>query len=155
MTDWLSNFGHWLLVSQAGLFVGAALIWLGILSLAAYFVWRYGDVRMGPPPPRPSKLLSEATTVIVPAVEAAPNYHRDLMPAADRVAHDLDVVAEAVTDVIPVVDPPAPELAVTEVIDYRTPLFYEIRRRPRPFELETFTEGITRAQLERVREGKP
>lgn len=154
MTDWLSDFGHWLLVSQAGLFVGAGLIWAGILTLAGYLVWRYGDVRLGPDPVRPSKLLSDATTVIVPAVQAAPNYHPSLMPAAAGLVEQIDAMADAVTDVIPAVDPPAPELAVTEVIDYRTPLFYEIRRRPKPFELESFTQGITRAQRQRALEAR-
>lgn len=155
MTDWLSDFGHWLLVSEAGLWVGAALMWGGILTLAGYLVWRYGDVRMGTWKP-PVKPLSEATTVIVPTFQAAPNYHRgDMYAVAGAVVEALDAMADAVTEVIEVksIDP-LDVTAELEAIDPSVPIFYAVKRPPPPPDLETHTQAWTRdGLLARIREG--
>lgn len=154
LSDPISDFGWWLLTSPTwGLLVGAALIWGGIFAIAYVLVSRYGDVKIGPDPTPPEPLRQVTETIYEWAVEPAPNYHReDLFPLADEMVQQMDELADAITDALPVIDPLA-DYQVTEVIDWSTPLFYEIRRRPRAYELETFTTGWNREALqERIKE---
>lgn len=73
-------------------------------------------------------------------------------PFAQNYADACDAVADAITDVIQAVEPLTAEL---EVIDYSTPLYYQIRR-PKPLELESFTRGWSREQVNRAIEaGRP
>lgn len=134
--DWLFAVGVGLFV--LGLF---ALIWAGI--------GRAGNVHLGPDPVMPP---SEATTVVMtvtPDLPIAPNYvHLDeFFPMAGYLTAAIDAAAEATTEVIEAItDPLTVEL---EAIDETTPLFYAIRR-PRPYVAESFTEGISRARIERA-----
>jgi hypothetical protein len=65
----------WLLYTEAGFWVGSALIFGGIIVLAGYFGWRYGGVTLGEDPPQ-RQVLSDATTVILPVQPYLPNYVR-------------------------------------------------------------------------------
>lgn len=150
--DYLSDFGHWLLLSDAGLIVGSVLIWGGLIALAWVLISRYGDVRMGPDPaPRP---LPDATTVVLPAIEAPPNYVReDWYPLAGELVRAIEETAAAVIDLTETVElravDPLDATAELEHVDTSVPLFYQIRR-PRPYVAESFTQGIERAQIERA-----
>lgn len=150
--DYLSDFGHWLLLSDAGLIVGSVLIWGGLIALAWVLISRYGDVRMGPDPaPRP---LPDATTVVLPAIEAPPNYVReDWCPLAGELVRAIEETTAAVIDLTETVElravDPLDATAELEHVDPSVPLFYQIRR-PRPYVAESFTQGIERAQIERA-----
>jgi len=152
--DWLSDFGWWLFTSPTwGLLVGAGLIWGGLIAAAWMLISRYGDVRLGPDPVRRPMMLSDSTTVIVPALPVAPNYHRqDPFIACADMMREADELADAIADVIPIIES---TVDYTELVDYSTPLFYEIRRRPTPVDLETFTESWTTAEIAQIREAKP
>lgn len=154
--DWLSDVGHWLFVSRGGLMVGTMLIWGSLMALAYLLISRYGDVRMGPDPaPRP---LPDATTVVLPALEAPPNYVReDWYPLAGELLKVVEETAAAVIDLTETVElRPVDPLDVTaelEHVDPSVPLFYQIRR-PKPYLAESFTQGIQRAQIERAKAAK-
>ena len=159
--DWLSDFGHWLLVSKGGLIVGSVLIWAGLVTLGGYLVWRYGEVRMGPDPQ--PKVDGPTVPIRVGgvyrwSVEPAPNYHRDDDPFP--LAEFLAAVDEATTVVIDLTETvelravdPLDVTAEIEHVDPSVPLFYQIRR-PRPYVAESFTQGIQRAQIERAKAAK-
>lgn len=156
---WLSDFGHWLLLSDAGLIVGSVLIWGGLIALAYVLISRYGDVRIGPDPVQPTvPLLRDVTTVVVRQLEAPPNYVReDWYPLAGEFVQALEETTAAVIDLTETVEikavDPLDVTAELEHVDPSVPLFYQIRR-PKPYLAESFTQGIQRAQIERAKATK-
>lgn len=150
---------EWLLTTAAGYWVGTGLIVAAIVSLATYFVWRYGDVRMGPDPVQPTvPLLRDATTVIFPQIEAPPNYVReDWYPLAGELLRAVEETTAVVIDLTETVEiravDPLDVTAELESVDPSVPLYYQIRR-PRPYVAESFTQGIERAQIERAKAAK-
>lgn len=155
----LSDLGHWLLLTDAGLIVGSILIWAGLLTLLGFAVWRYGDVRMTDPEPihRPAYALPAAPTKVGAHTyvwQAEPNYapFQEFIEAVDEMAAATIDIADTVEI------RPAHPLDVTaelERIDPSVPLFYSIKR-PTPFRLETFTQGWTTEQVQRaIAAGRP
>lgn len=147
--EWLVAFGHWLHAGEAGWWFGLLFIFFGLTAVAAALVWRYGDVRMGPDP-----LPPDTVEIRIPQTSYVPHYER--WPLQSFVAA-VDEATSAVIDIIDTVEiRPANPLDATaelELIDESTPLFYAVRR-PRPYDHETFTEGLRRAQIRRAMAAK-
>lgn len=147
---------RWLLLSDAGWWLGGALIYGAVIALAALLVRRYGGVTMGAdptPPPAPDV----TPTAVIPAVRAEPNWRpvAEVFPLADT--HDLTPQLQAVQRylerteitvvrevVVESVDPLTVEL---KALDPTAPLFYG---GPPAYDLETFTRGWTREQVKRA-----
>lgn len=156
---------HYLLYTDAGWWLGSGLIVTGILTVAVLLLRRYGGVLPGPDPVHRTVQLRDATTLTMPAVgrDVPPpaNYvpaEDEYYPLAELLARikPAEVVAEVAPDVVHMVTTefvPAPlDPATVEipVYDPATPLFHAAGQMPR-HRIETFTEGITAAQVERAR----
>lgn len=132
--------------------VGVLLLWLGLFALLFSLIDEFGGVRMGPDPVMPDVPTQEIARVDAYGWPTMPAY----VPYVDTFVEDVHQVETAVMDLtdtieLHLVDPLA-DTTPTEVIDPSTPLFYEIRRRPAPFRMETFTSSWTRERIERIKE---
>lgn len=135
-----------LFVSNSGIIIGAVLIYLAIAAL----VWMVCTSRMGEDPHIPTP--DTPTVEIRPALPAAANWTSDLFVWETT---EMPAVIDC-TDTVEIT--PVDPLAVTteiERVDPGTPLFYSIKR-PKRFELESFTREWSRDQVNRAIEaGRP
>lgn len=141
---------HLLFISDAGYWIGAIL--LGLAASVLLWMVTSPETRMGPDPVIPS--LADVPTVeffIEPADHGpAPNWIPWEFVPDEAVVIDITDTVE-----IHAVADPLTVTAQIERVDEETPLFYQIRR-PKPLELDSYTEGITRAQIARALEaGRP
>lgn len=151
----------WLLTTKSGLFTGTAVIWVVLIVALVWAVWKFGDVRPAPAPVFP-KPLTDATTIIIPALPVEPNYlpsQESWYPLAGELAAAIDDMTAAAIDLTETVElrpvDPLDDTHELEQVDPSVPLFYSLKR-PRPYVAESFTEGISRARIARALEaGKP
>jgi hypothetical protein len=99
-----------------------------------------------------------AETAVIPAQAIAPNYIgvEEHFPLAGYLLAAIDAAADATEELTQVIEikpvDPLDDTVELPVVDDDTPLYWSIPApsRPRQYELETFTQGIQRAQLERA-----
>lgn len=156
--DWLSDLFHWFVTSPSGWWVFSITYCTGLLIFATGFIWHLGDVRPGPDP-APREVQTVEFT-IRPALPVAANYWRDDPFPLEEFLSAVDEATTVVIDLTdtvviePVIDPLADTVEL-RMPDEDTPLFYTIRR-PAPYVAESFTQGLTRAQIERaIAAGRP